>query len=584
MLVDRRPVFDHDVADKQVDDLRGRMRLLQQDRRANIDLLESNKVQNGNEVQSLKEDNKKLRMRLSNLQKSAALDQHSHHSDVDGMKKLVLQKRNEFDTQNSAVLKLGSKLNKLKDEARICRLEEQRPNQMEGPLSRQIRSLENRLDKAMIQYTEAHGICSTYEHIVKRLKEERVSFDNQLTAIERTLESKHRDFEDLVLLSGDASHAREVAQQKLQKSKWYLEDNKNRRSRELRERQQHVKIRKQMVKKHDMSDEERRKSLSTADDLDSMSSPVPIGGRSPQQQIADQEHALNKYETAFQKIRDATGVSNVNDVIRKVVGQESTTENLASLTAQNQSKMEDLARMQESLVEEVENLKYNAPRTSNGSKSIDEQQELLYLRYVHVWNLRCLLYPRTSQITFIHNLRSSVYDRTKSRFDRSAFVVISIKAGVEHLRDKFSSLPDEFEVWKGLILEDTLPDVIQASGDLLVDVHTKTKDNELQMHLTIQDSKLTELRQSASRVHNRRPMTHGATEGKPLNQRITLPSAKEASAFEHYSDDEAEYNDIDAAEELTREGVKRSSLNIIASEERRKMRSQRPDGTAWRQE
>ena len=195
-------------------------------------------------------------------------------------------------------------------------------------------------------------------------------------------------------------------------------------------------------------------------------------------------------------------------------------------------------------------------------------------------NLRCLLYPRTSQITFIHNLRSSVYDRTKSRFDRSAFVVISIKAGVEHLRDKFSSLPDEFEVWKGPILEDTLPDVIQASGDLLVDVHTKTKDNELQMHLTIQDSKLTELRQSASRVHNRRPMTHGATEGKPLNQRITLPSAKEASAFEHYSDDEAEYNDIDAAEELTREGVKRSSLNIIASEERRKMRSQRPDGTA----
>ena len=180
----QRSVFNHEsIIDKQVDDLRDRMRLLQQDRRANIDLVEANKAANSNEVRSLKEDNKKLRMRLSNLQKSASLDHDAqHHSDVDGMKKLVLHKRNEYDTHKSAVTKLSSKLNKLKDEARICRLDEQRPTQEEnGPLSRQIRSLENRLDKAMIQYNEAYGICSTYEHIVKRLKEERVSFDNQLT-------------------------------------------------------------------------------------------------------------------------------------------------------------------------------------------------------------------------------------------------------------------------------------------------------------------------------------------------------------------------------------------------------------------
>ena len=382
----QRSVFHHEsVVDKQVDDLRDRMRLLQQDRRANIDLVEANKVANGNEVRSLKEDNKKLRMRLSNLQKSAALDHDSsHHSDVDGMKKLVLHKRNEYDTHKSAVTKLSSKLNKLKDEARICRLEEQRPTQEEnGPLSRQIRSLENRLDKAMIQYNEAYGICSTYEHIVKRLKEERVSFDNQLTALERTLESKHRDFEELVLLSGDASHAREIAQQNLQKSKWALEDNKTRRSRDIRERQQHVKIPKQMIKKHERSDDERRRGLGTAgtDASDSMASPVPIGGRSAQQQIADQEHALNVYETAFRKIKDATGVSNVNEVIRKVVGQGSTTDNLSYLTTQNQSKMENLTKLQQSLMEEVEKMKYNAPGgSSKSSKTLDEQQELLFLR------------------------------------------------------------------------------------------------------------------------------------------------------------------------------------------------------------
>jgi hypothetical protein len=372
-----------DVVDKQVDDLRERMLLLQQDRRANIDKLEANKMANENEVRSLKEDNTKLRMRLSSLQKSAALDNDGNHRDVDGLKKLVLQKRNEYDAQKSAVVKLGVKLIKLTDEAKICLLEEQRPNQDEGPLSRQIRSLENRLDKAMIQYNEAHGICSTYEHIVKRLEEEKVSFDNQLTAIERTLESKHRDLEDLALLSADASHAREIAQQTLQKAKLALEDGKNRRSREIRELQQQVKIRKQMIKKHDRSDEERRKALGTADDTDaeSMVSPVPIGGRKSELQIADQELALNVYEAAFRKIKDATGVSNVDNVIRKVVGQESTTDNLNSLTAQNQSKTEDLKRLKEFLAQEVDKLKHSCvPGSSKSAKTIDEQHELLYLR------------------------------------------------------------------------------------------------------------------------------------------------------------------------------------------------------------
>ena len=45
MAIEQRSVFHHEsIVDKQVDDLRDRMRLLQQDRRANIDLVEANKV------------------------------------------------------------------------------------------------------------------------------------------------------------------------------------------------------------------------------------------------------------------------------------------------------------------------------------------------------------------------------------------------------------------------------------------------------------------------------------------------------------------------------------------------------------
>ena len=143
-LVEKAPAFHHDVVDTQVEDLRERMRLLQQDRRANIDLLETTKVSNTTEIRALKDENTKLRSRLSNLQKSAALDGDKSQNGVDEMKRLVLHKRNEYDTHKSSTLKLGKSLSKLRDEAKIIRMEEKRPGHEDGPLARQIRLLENR--------------------------------------------------------------------------------------------------------------------------------------------------------------------------------------------------------------------------------------------------------------------------------------------------------------------------------------------------------------------------------------------------------------------------------------------------------
>jgi len=531
------------------------MRLLQSDRRANIDLSEARKVANCNEIQSLKEDNKRLRVRLSNLQKSAALDHDQRGSDIAGMRKLVLQKRNEYNSQRSAVLELESKIGNLKDEAKLY----SRTDSEEGPLSRQIRTLESRLDRAMVQYNEAHGILSTYEHIVKRLQEERVNYDNQLTALERTLESKQRDCNDMLLLSGDAAHAREVALQALQKAKWEFEDDRTKRTRDVRERQQHVRIRQQMIKKHRRLAEEKRKALSTADaaEAESVSAPVPIGGTNTEQQIADQELALNIYETAFRKIKEVVGVESVSEVTHKVVSQEATTDSLNDLTLNNQDKIEDLTRIHGELLDVVEKSKLSMPGAgpSKSGKSIDEQQETLYLR-------------------------QSLLERTKSQHDRIALVMVSIKAGVEHLQDKLVCLPrEEFghsasKVSEG---EGALPEAIRKCGDALVNCHNSNRDSELRLETEKNDERFDELKRSVSRgasaLQTRRPLTCGAQE-RPSNQRITLPSAKEATAFDDEScADPAPVDEDDLA--VARAGVKKSSYNVVAMEERRALRSRK---------
>jgi hypothetical protein len=52
---------------------------------------------------------------------------------------------------------------------------------------------------------------------------------------------------------------------------------------------------------------------------------------------------IDIFEAAFRKIKDATGVSDVNEVIQKIVSQEGTTENLMLLTKDNQAKLRLLA-------------------------------------------------------------------------------------------------------------------------------------------------------------------------------------------------------------------------------------------------
>lgn len=132
-----------DILDQQVDDLRDRMKLLQQDRRANVDLLESNKASNSEEIRSLREDNKKLRMKLTNLQKRLTNGRGDQH-ELAAFQKESLRVRTEFDTLKVVTSKHRKEINKLRGEAKMFELESKAQNGEYGPMGKQIRMLEKK--------------------------------------------------------------------------------------------------------------------------------------------------------------------------------------------------------------------------------------------------------------------------------------------------------------------------------------------------------------------------------------------------------------------------------------------------------
>mmetsp|Transcript_9676 Transcript_9676/g.16729 ORF Transcript_9676/g.16729 Transcript_9676/m.16729 type:complete len:520 (-) Transcript_9676:220-1779(-) len=491
--------------------------------------------------------------------------------------------RKQHDDLKSKHLKQRKTLEELKDEVKDLELEARRPNQDDNPLTRKIRTLENRLDKAMIKYNEAQSIRKTYEQIVKRLKEERVGFDNQLAAIDRTLQAKQRDYEELLLLSGDANHARELAEKELERVRGNYEEERRRRYAELQDRQQVVQLRGQMrdraAKREKMKQEiiaqeagdlgeEDEKTLKKALAINTITKSRMELERN------EQKSKIDIFESAFRRIKEATGVSDVNEVIQKIVSQESTTENLMLLTKENQAKIEGLNTQKNALKARVEEIKYSGPGGGHRRKMVDDQEEQL-------------------------NASATRLERTRLKYERLASVLIGVKAGVEHLQDKLEGVRDELGFPPIRLTDESVADVLLSTEQMLDKMLRRAEalndanalaeqagpglaidgegDGGLSFALGMAGTgKLgPQLGASRSGLSLGAPVTaaeaaaaeEGLMETRPFNQRIDLPSVGDSlDGDDGYEDG---LHDVDE-EELTRDKVKKASNQIVMAQDKKK--------------
>lgn len=410
--------------------------------------------------------------------------------------------------------------------------------------TRRIRALENKLDKAMIKYNEAQSIRKTYEQIVRRLKEERVGFDNQLAAIERTLSAKQRDYEELLLLAGDANHAREFALNELDRVRAGYEEERRRRERDLRERHQVVQLRRQMLERLKQR-EAMRKQLAGGDSSLDITATSAINAVTMKQLANEKLEARNKidiFENAFRKIKEATGVSDVNEVIQKIVSQESTTENLISLTRENQGKIEAMSELRRKLKIRVEEVKYSGVGGGHRRKMIDDHEDQLS--------------------TYTARL-----DKSNLKYERLSKVIISIKAGVGHLQDKLEPLRDELGGRRLDLNDDTVAEVLRECELVLNNLQRRIKaaeDERKRSRLTV-GSRTVVKDEDEDNESNDMQEEMNASASRPFNQRIDLTIDEEEDG-ETLDDNMPDMDD----EELTRDKVKRASNQILLAVDRKK--------------
>ena len=402
-----------------------------------------------------------------------------------------------------------------------------------------------------------------------------MGFDNQLSALERTLAAKQRDYEELLLLSGDANHAREIAQSELDQVRAGYEEERERRETELRERHQLMQMRKQNVERAERRRKDREKIREDNEEgLDEE------GERALRESLMVSDEVSRKaneakmridiFENAFRKIKEATGVSDVNEVIAKILSQEGTTENLMALTKENQKRMELLNDQSVQVKTNLDSLKFSGAPGGHRRKLVDDQEDQL--------------------VTSVARLH-----RCTAKFERLNGTLISTKAGIQHILSKMLSVRDDFPALA--MTEPGQPALKKQSS--VVDI---TSDDHL---ITVLSNIM-----KASENMNRRVASHqiemgvlGSSESvgslmgssissaeddetdpyleekslsmsRPFNQRVLLPSGEEWDNPEEGVGEGGGGNDGDE-EELTRHRVKQASEQMVKSVEKKKTKKKK---------
>lgn len=515
--------------------LKEKLRLLEADRKSFFESTDEKQKANRDEIRRLRRENKDLKATIMAARKGTGtvLGKEARQLD-DGIYKLTLR----LDELRERVAERKADLHKEREKAKDIDVECEPLLTETHPLSRKIRMLENRLDKSLIKYNEAMAIKKTYEQIVHRLKEESVGFDNQLAAIERTLKAKEHDYQELIQMSHEANHKKEVAKKELQDFKLQFDRTRIQKDKELTERKAYVQSKVDQTQKLEKKEKElkmrkeKSDSSSKGDDEQGLSKRNTLMARSGMGMSAEDEAAseaeqerLKQYEEAFKAIREATGVSDVQEVLHKFVSQEETHRNLVQMVQEAQTRIDQLNTERAELTAKLEELRYSGSGQL-GSRRIVEEFEL-HLAEAH----------NQTQVN-------------AERYEQLAKLLINVKGGIEHLVSKLSSIRSE-----GIappVSDDTLVEVLKHCEQRLVNLASEVVPSEEP------DDALVST----------------AIELSAYNRRVRLPREDEEEGGDDDGLEPQEEADDDAV--LKREQVKRISESSI-QRETKKARKKRRD-------
>ncbi|XP_032813837.2 outer dynein arm-docking complex subunit 3 isoform X2 [Petromyzon marinus] len=522
---------------EQISDLHKKIQLLDGERKAYYESSQSTIKKNRETISHIRQENKQLHRKLAtsiagdeqvineafqnHQAEKAVMKNKTGQAAVEMLDQRVCERIKRLNALHHETEQRERRLQELQAHRDLLQAETSREEATHSGNSEQakdLRMLENRLEKARMKCAEAERVAGVYMRIRGHLQQERLNFPTVLDGLEAQILQQRQQLEHLQAMEKEAQLARDTAKLELQQQEESVAKERRERERTLAEYKRQVEERTRMLfdRKEEPASETQRAATAAE----------------------EQERKIRSYEEAFQRIKEATGVSDTKEVVSRFQSQGKTQEDLEMMKSSNKRELARLKEQHEKLKQEYTQIKYSGEAKLSSAERLLQELEQLALE------------------------EEKKRDVAREELERSTRLMNGVRAGVEHLYEKLQHIQTDEE----------LPEVGSYDGDEgVVAMLAVAEHRLLALKKELEGQDLTKILQQIgdeefyTRIEGNLPT---------YNVRIKLPSSKKkADIFE-----DEESSGEDATEVLTRATLKRQSQQIIEAKTRRRTQGRKKKG------
>uniref|UniRef100_A0A8C2JG84 Coiled-coil domain-containing protein 151-like n=1 Tax=Cyprinus carpio TaxID=7962 RepID=A0A8C2JG84_CYPCA len=395
------------------------------------------------------------------------------------------------------------------------------PDTQKGEEEKKLRILENSLEKSQLKYHEAVHITQGYRKLKEHLQEESLTFQPQLDKMETEVYWQTQVLRDLQVMNNNVLLFKDAAKAELQLQEEQV-------YRERREREKILsRYKKQAEERMAQSERMKRRPQWVSMNPDELSSEAP---RTPTT-VGEEEESISTFEEAFQHVKEATGVTDSQEIVDRFISQGETQEHLEKMKAENERMLLELK----------------------------DERSMSHTQYQD----QTLCIVRQMLQDCKHDLQQEQQhrDAAKEGLERLTHTLNTVKAGVQQLSDKLQPIP--------LMKDPSLQLPLDSEEHMLLlmseaDQKLKLLKEELQGKDLATIMKEMEEEEFHARIAGKLPQN---------NTRIQLPETQKQDFF-----DDEEDSGVDDGDVTNRVTLKHQSQSIIEKNTRRKTRIKKRKG------
>ncbi|XP_064810653.1 coiled-coil domain-containing protein 151 [Oncorhynchus masou masou] len=542
----------------QITELQRKIQLLEGDRSAYYEMSQSSIKKNRNSILQLRQENKRLHKKLASAlagdeqvikeafqsrgMEKAAFRNMSGKAALKALDQKVCDKMKKLNALKHTTQTYRRRLEDLQTLYQSMKLENRGPERdterhseeakSEGEAAEEhpqknLRVLENRLEKAQLKCQEAEHIMRGYLKLKAHLQEESLTFQTQLDKLEAEILRQRQELKDLQVLNSDALLSKDTAKAELQRQEEQM-------YRERKDRECILtRYKKEAEDRKAQAERVERRAQRAAMQPDELSSDAQRSATG----LGEEERAISTFEEAFRRIKEATGVTDTREVVERFISQGDTQQHLEDLKKENQRTLVQLKEDRDRLQEHFQDIKYSGEtKLSSGQQMLED----------------CKRHLQAEQ---------GSRDAAKERLDWLTRTLNTVRAGVEHLSDKLQHIK---------LGERPEPQLPPGSEEYVVELLSQSEQKLLLLQEELQGKDLAAVMKEMEEEE-----FHASIEGKlpHCNTRIKLPEAQRQDPY-----DEEEESGDDEGDIITRAILKHQSQLIIDSKTKRKTRTKKKKG------